>query len=355
MCFIYIIFYYKCSIYVEYNSGIMDNRNLATVIINFANSTVKNCDFNNINIVCYESQTCESIQFKNKIFTDAEAKNELKSCTLEEINKFFLRQANGGKNIKKIWFYIIIICSILWIGCLSGVLLIVLFRKEITNLFKRPRELNFSPANEEFRNGSIKVVFSRNTSSSSNNNDGANNVNTNINTSNNDISNVDSNNNVVNAEINSNNYDANVDVNHHSSNNSNNNNSISNNIQGHLNTTNNLSPNSIVNSHENNAYPIPGTVVFINNSQPPGNYVLQNLPLSYDYDNKSSDMIMNTNINTTTTTIPSTTNTTTPNSSNNNNNHEMFIYYTTVANEEEDEPPPEYSEYNKTMAKQQFI
>jgi len=47
---------------------------------------------------CYEHNTCDSIRYNNRTFSDAEAKEEFLICTREEINNL-LSQKENKKNI----------------------------------------------------------------------------------------------------------------------------------------------------------------------------------------------------------------------------------------------------------------
>ena len=84
------------NIYI-YKSSLNDNPNLSVKMIRFGNSTIDNCNFNNINILCYEPQTCKSINFNNKEFSDAKAQKYFKICTKEEEEE--LNENIGQKEI----------------------------------------------------------------------------------------------------------------------------------------------------------------------------------------------------------------------------------------------------------------
>jgi len=75
-----------CNIFI-YKSYLDNNKDLNTVMIKFGNTTLDYCNFNNINILCYEPTTCELIKYNNKYITDDESKNEFKICNKEEIDK----------------------------------------------------------------------------------------------------------------------------------------------------------------------------------------------------------------------------------------------------------------------------
>jgi len=63
-------------------------------MIKFGNSTIKECNFENINVECYEPHTCEQIKFNYKIFNDSEAENEFKFCSEKEIKKVLNNKEN---------------------------------------------------------------------------------------------------------------------------------------------------------------------------------------------------------------------------------------------------------------------
>jgi len=46
--------------------------------------TIIECNFNNIDLLCYEPNSCKSIYFNNKDYTDAKAINEFKRCNTKE-------------------------------------------------------------------------------------------------------------------------------------------------------------------------------------------------------------------------------------------------------------------------------
>jgi len=71
-----------------------NNQNLQTKMINFGNSTIEECNFGNINISCYQPNTCDLINFKNKLFKDSEAEEEFKLCSEKEIKKVLDNKEN---------------------------------------------------------------------------------------------------------------------------------------------------------------------------------------------------------------------------------------------------------------------
>jgi len=57
-----------------------NNSNLNANITKFGNSSIDNCKFNNINVKCYEPDTCKSIEYNNKVIPDAKAISEFQIC-----------------------------------------------------------------------------------------------------------------------------------------------------------------------------------------------------------------------------------------------------------------------------------
>ena len=56
-------------------------------IINFNNSTIKYCDFTNVNILCYEPHTCQLITLRTlDVIRDENAHKEFKICSREDID-----------------------------------------------------------------------------------------------------------------------------------------------------------------------------------------------------------------------------------------------------------------------------
>ena len=58
------------------------------MIKKYDNSTIINCGFDNVDILGYEPQACQSIRFNNKSNSDTNATEQLKICTKEEIDEF---------------------------------------------------------------------------------------------------------------------------------------------------------------------------------------------------------------------------------------------------------------------------
>jgi len=56
------------------------NPSLDIKMIKTSDSTIKECNFEDINILCYEPHTCELIRYNNKNFSDADAEKILKIC-----------------------------------------------------------------------------------------------------------------------------------------------------------------------------------------------------------------------------------------------------------------------------------
>jgi len=59
----------------------IDNNPLKTKIIKFGNSTIDDCFFKNIQILCYEPNTCNSIHLSDRDLSDSEAENEYEVCS----------------------------------------------------------------------------------------------------------------------------------------------------------------------------------------------------------------------------------------------------------------------------------
>jgi len=93
-------------------------------MINFGNSIINKCYFNNINILCYEPHTCKSIYFNNTEISDAEVQNYFKICTQDEINEI-LNQNDEKSNLT----FPIIIGSVVIV--FIGVFAIFMFIKKI--------------------------------------------------------------------------------------------------------------------------------------------------------------------------------------------------------------------------------
>jgi len=184
-------------------SYISDNLNLKAKIINFGNSTLEECGFNNVNILCYEPRTCESINFNNDEISDAEAGKEFKKCTSEDINEVLskkgirkqsnnkksnqypignrdLDQENKNKKLNSLLTVIIVCVIVNLIGLLISILLVKKKRS------KRHKKSNTN-VDDEFRSGSINVILNNKQSinNSYNSNVGVNNNNTNHRYSNN--------------------------------------------------------------------------------------------------------------------------------------------------------------------------
>jgi len=159
------------------------NINLNTPIINFGNSTINSCNFSNINVVCYQKHTCESIDYDKKVFSDADAEKYLKICTKEEIDNF----KRNRNNIKKSSSSFIIVGSII-LGCIFVILIgnFVYFVLINKNKSKNNSDLSI---NEESQYRAIlnansnDIVHELNTNNNSNNNNNNNNNNLNQNIS----------------------------------------------------------------------------------------------------------------------------------------------------------------------------
>jgi len=168
------------------------------------------CNFNNINILCYEQHTCEFITYNNRSFTDAEAGNQFKICSKKEINEIL----DPTKNKKD--FLFTIIGGIAIILSITILIIFILIEK---NKFQKDKY------DDEFRSGNIYIKLNNSNNNNNNNSSNNNNSNTEINysTGNNikeNSSNENTNNNYSNDQNNS--SDNHSNVNNDNTNNSNN-------------------------------------------------------------------------------------------------------------------------------------
>jgi len=270
-------------------------------MIRFGDSAIYDCDFNTINILCYEPFTCERIHFNGRDFMDVNAEQYFKSCTRDEINELRGQNVsstntttntnnNSDQNVtganttttannKGSSSSFLIVGGII-LGCIVGIFIGILVTFMI---IKKNKSKKYSKsdinADDEFRNESVKVKL--NEKLNDDDDDDGNNNNMKDNNNNNNNENKKGENTVVN-------------------NSSRNNKGFNNNIQ------NNLNKNIIINSNGYNPNALPGMVVLINNPQNPGNYVLSNINMNANHNN---------------------------------------IYPTSM--NKGDEPPPEYTEINK--------
>jgi len=98
-------------------------------MIKFGNSTIEDCYFKNIQTLCYEQNTCNSIHLSDRILSDSEAKNEYKICS-ERKND----ENEDGKTNYFIINGIILVCIItILIGIISK-FIFILKKKYIKNL-----------------------------------------------------------------------------------------------------------------------------------------------------------------------------------------------------------------------------
>jgi len=279
------------------------NQNLDAKIINFGNSTIQNCYFNSVNILCYEPNTCEKMQYNNKSLFDAEAQKYLKICTDEDKKEVLNQMDNSNNqnqnNEKSKTPYIVggIILGVVVI--LIGI--IVTFMLVRKNKSKR-HNISDITNKDEFRNESIRVVLNDCKSNSDN----------------------------ANVVINNNNNNNN--------NNTNNNNDNSNNTQNNINQNNlnsniMLNPNIILNQNGYNSNALTGMVVLINNPQMPSGIVTTGIPL---YKNNNDQGINHGSIS----------------YDKNKMDVKKKAALISTSTDEEDEPPPEYSEINKPFEEQ---
>lgn len=148
-----------------------------TEIIKFGNSTLEYCDFNNINILCYEPHTCETIYFNNTVFEDADVQKEFKMCTKEEINKIISNNKNKkslNQNDNKLVSPLIII-----IGCVA----ILFFGIIITTMFVKKTKIK--KHNQSYFNLDDELVTEKVINNSQSNNNNSINIDDGINKNNN--------------------------------------------------------------------------------------------------------------------------------------------------------------------------
>jgi len=327
---------------------LLNNPNLDAKIIRFGDSTIGECEFNTMNVLCYEPYTCDRIHFNNRDFTDVNAEKYFKICTRDEINEIIGHNAsntdttninsnnnnnNSNQNDKESSSSFLVIGGII-LGCVVGILIGVLVAFMLIKKRKSKKHDNSDfNSNDEFRTGSIKVVI---------NDKQKNNINNNVNarTDNNNNNNNNSDNN----DSNDNNSNSNNIINNNSKDtiNDNNNNNIQNNLnQTNLNQINlnqnnlnqsNLNPSIIINTTGYNSNTLPGMVLLINNPQNPGNYVMSSMPVltSNNQINKfeSLDMLE---------------------SSLTGDKKKVALLSKSL--DERDEPPPEYTEISKEISK----
>ncbi|KAL6592531.1 hypothetical protein U3516DRAFT_788891 [Neocallimastix sp. 'constans'] len=150
-----------------------NNPELIAKINNFGNSTIENCYFHNINISCYEPNTCKMIHLNGISLSDAEVKNELKICTREE-NLIQDSKSNSLYIMSGIFFILI------------GIIILLVLIKKNRSKKRIKLKLNdviYIPDNDdEFNiNKEINNINNHNTDSNNNshNNDILNNLNQN--------------------------------------------------------------------------------------------------------------------------------------------------------------------------------
>jgi len=127
-------------------------------MLNFGTIPIENCHFDNINILCYEYNTCKSF---GGMFNETESvsKKQLKICTKEEIDKF-LNQKTSNKKTSSFNIDDIINIKDIIIGNIIGILAtltILLFNKY---KYKIQSKISIS-SDEEFRTRSISGLLNR--------------------------------------------------------------------------------------------------------------------------------------------------------------------------------------------------
>ena len=256
-------------------------------MINFGKSSIENCYFYNINILCYEPNTCKSIYLRDKVLSDTEAKNEFNICP---------KKADENIDDKNSYSFIIDVIILL---CIVAILIGILYKYMS---IKKSKTKKYNKMNLE----DVKYISSSDDIGITNNNNNNENSENNINENN--INENNSNENIINENIVNEN---NLNENNLNENNLNENNLNQNNLNQNNSSQNNLSQNNsnqnvIVNSNNINQNFIVNSNVFnsnaLNNPQNLGCYVVllpnnnqnrQNIPPSYDEIN----MILNANNN----------------------------------------------------------
>jgi len=283
-----------------------DNPNLKTKIINFGDSTIKECKFNNINVICYQHKTCETILFNDRNFTDAEADKEFKICSQKEVNEILNELGIEKGSSPMVTVGIIIGCIVfILIGALVAFILI-----------KRKRSKNMNKSDEGKPNEAVKIIVDEKQNNNINNNISTSNVQiTNNNDNNNDDDkfknkiDVDDNNKYIKIDDDKNKIDIDYDNKIKSKKDIENKN-IHNVLKLSPSSPNNLNQNIRLNLSGYSPNMLPGMVFLIGDPQNPGNYIMSNVA--------------------------------TYNNNNNNNNNSNI-------NDDSLEPPPSYDEINTSM------
>jgi len=87
------------------------NRKLTTKIIRFGNSTVEDCYFDNVNILCYQPYACKNIHINDETVTDIESEKVFNICTQEEIDEILNQK--GKTNYKSLGKIIGIVAAVI--------------------------------------------------------------------------------------------------------------------------------------------------------------------------------------------------------------------------------------------------
>jgi len=131
------------------NFHIRNNPNLKTRIINFNNSTIQYCGFDDVNILCYEPHTCTSIDYYDRDIYDYEIDKEFKKCTSEDIKEVlsqkFIKNQEDNKKSNSLLIVIIVCVIINFIGFIISIILVKKSRS------KRHTEDANSSFNDVFR------------------------------------------------------------------------------------------------------------------------------------------------------------------------------------------------------------
>jgi len=322
--------------------ALFGNMNLKTKVTNPNNSSIKYCLFSDIDILCYEPNSCKSIILMNEELDNLEAEKKYKECP-KEVEEDINQNENGNinqndsksdsKQNQKESNSPTIFKSGIIIGCavvipIGGLVAFTLIKKNKSRQSNRSDSIS----NNEYQSRSVEDILKNNQDINNSIDDNVDiKKNNNIDNNNNDDDNNNDNNVNNSNSVNNNNSNDDDNVDSNNNNNSYNDSNKSNNSIHNIKSS--INPNDVVNSYSYNTNTFPGRVVLIDNTPTPDSVIMnngtfinnnnknnnhgllgiQNIPPSYDQ--------INMNMNASNGTI---------------------IYYTTV--NEIDEPLPEYTE-----------
>jgi len=122
--------------------------------MNFGNSTVDNCYFDVNSISCYENRTCQILYLSNKYIHNNDLKNDLKMCTLEDIDEFLNPNQNENSS------FVIVVINII-LGIIIGILFTVITIGIKKIVYKKSNKPNFISDNE-LQNENNRVILYNN-------------------------------------------------------------------------------------------------------------------------------------------------------------------------------------------------